>query len=164
MTPAVPRQRVIPMGGWITAGVIFLLGFLICNVVFIRENHAPVPVRIIVPVLFPALLSGYALLIAYVYGDARRRGMRYVMWTLLAIFLVNGIGIILYFILREPLMVYCSRCGAGGTAQPCILPALWSRRAALLPRRVTAPYSLGGLTAPGAEISCKAPPPMGYNP
>jgi len=33
-----------------------------------------------------------------------RRGMRYVMWTLLATFLFNGIGIILYFILREPLL------------------------------------------------------------
>jgi len=35
------------------------------------------------------------------------------MWTLLAIFLFNGIGVILYFILREPLQVYCSRCGTG---------------------------------------------------
>ena len=113
MTPVAPRKRVIPMGAWITAGVIFLLGFLICNIVFIRENHAPVPVRIIAPVIMPLFLAGYALLIGYVYGDARRRGMRYVMWTLLAIFLFNGIGIILYFILREPLMVYCSRCGAG---------------------------------------------------
>ena len=49
MTPAVPRQRVIPFGGWITAGIVFLLGFLFCNVIFIRENHAPVPVRIILP-------------------------------------------------------------------------------------------------------------------
>ena len=56
-------------------------------------------------------LAGNILLIGYVYGDARRRGMRYVMWTLLAIFLFNGIGIILYFILREPLLGYCSRCG-----------------------------------------------------
>ena len=124
----------------------------------------PVPVRIIVPVLFPLLLAGYALLIGYVYGDARRRGMRYVMWTLLAIFLFNGIGIILYFILREPLMVYCSRCGAGRTAQSRILPALRSGRAARLPRRVTARSSPAGLTAPGAEISCKTPPSMGYNP
>ncbi len=65
------------------------------------------------PVLVPLALAGYTVLIGYVYGDARRRGMRYVMWTLLAIFLVNGIGIILYFILREPLLAYCSRCGAG---------------------------------------------------
>ena len=64
-------------------------------------------------ILLPMILAGYALLMGYIYGDARRRGMRYVMWTLLAIFLFNGIGIILYFILREPLQVYCSRCGAG---------------------------------------------------
>ena len=29
----------------------------------------------------------YVLLIGYVYADAKRRGMRYVMWTLLAIFI-----------------------------------------------------------------------------
>ena len=74
----------------------------------------------------PLALAGYTLLVGYVYGDARRRGMRYVMWTLLAIFLANGIGIILYFILREPMLdvllpcgcgvqhgfAYCPRCGA----------------------------------------------------
>jgi Double zinc ribbon len=113
MMPAV-RQRVIPFGAWITASVLFLLGFLVLNLVFnIRENGAPVPVRVIVPILLPLVLAGYTLLVGYVYGDARRRGMRYVMWTLLAIFLTNGIGIILYFILREPLLAYCSRCGAG---------------------------------------------------
>jgi hypothetical protein len=52
------------------------------------------------------------LLIGYVYADAKRRGMRYVMWTLLAIFIPNAIGIILYFVLRDPLLVHCSHCGA----------------------------------------------------
>ena len=114
MTPVVPRTRVIPVGGWIAAGIVFLLGFLLLNIAFVRNPHnTPVALRIIVPVLAALLLAGYTLLIGYVNGDARRRGMRYVMWTLLAIFLANGIGIILYFILREPLQVYCSRCGSG---------------------------------------------------
>jgi RNA polymerase subunit RPABC4/transcription elongation factor Spt4 len=52
----------------------------------------------------------YALLIGYVNGDAKRRGMRYVMWTLLAIFIPNAIGIIVYFILREPVMKPCPNC------------------------------------------------------
>jgi len=112
MTPVPPRTQVIPFGGWITSGVIFVLGFMICSAAMIR-SHAPGFAKIVAPILVPALLAGYTLLIGYVYGDARRRGMRYVLWTLLAIFLFNGIGIILYFILREPLMVYCSRCGAG---------------------------------------------------
>jgi hypothetical protein len=54
------------------------------------------------------------LLIGYVYADARRRGMRYVMWTLLAIFVYGGIGFILYFVLRSPQMVQCPKCGAQG--------------------------------------------------
>lgn len=113
MMPAV-RQRVIPFGAWITASILFLLGFLVLNLVLnVRGNRAPLPARIIVPILLPLVLAGYTLLVGYVYGDARRRGMRYVMWTLLAIFLTNGIGIILYFILRDPLLAYCSRCGAG---------------------------------------------------
>ncbi|MFZ3218053.1 MAG: zinc ribbon domain-containing protein [Candidatus Acidiferrales bacterium] len=56
------------------------------------------------------LLAIYALLIGYVYADAKRRGMRYVMWTLLAIFIPDAIGIILYFVLREPPMKACPGC------------------------------------------------------
>ncbi len=47
----------------------------------------------------------------YVYGDAKRRGMRYVMWTLLAIFVPDLIGVIVYFILRSPLPKVCPGCG-----------------------------------------------------
>ena len=112
MTPIAHRQKVIPPGGWIAAGIVFLLGFFLLSLLAMTQ-HAPWPVRFIAPIVVPLMLAGYTLLIGYVYGDARRRGMRYVMWTLLAIFLANGIGIILYFILRDPLLVYCPRCGAG---------------------------------------------------
>ena len=62
-------------------------------------------------VFLPGAGAGfYVLLIGYVNGDARRRGMRYVMWTLLAMFIPNAIGIILYFILRDPLMKPCPGC------------------------------------------------------
>jgi hypothetical protein len=54
----------------------------------------------------------YVLLVGYISVDARRRGMRPVLWTLLAIFIPNAIGIILYFILREPLLRPCFKCGA----------------------------------------------------
>lgn len=58
-----------------------------------------------------AVLGVYVLLVGYVYGDARRRGMNHVLWTLLAIFIPNAIGIILYFILRDPVPVPCPACG-----------------------------------------------------
>ena len=56
------------------------------------------------------MLAIYVLLIGYVYGDARRRGMNQVMWTLLAIFIPSAVGVILYFILRDPVPVPCPSC------------------------------------------------------
>jgi len=111
MTPTAPRQRVIPFGGWLTSGIVFLVCFFTMSLIFFK--HSPVWLKFLLIIVAPLAMAGYSLLIGYVYGDARRRGMRYVMWTLLAIFLTNGIGIILYFILRDPLLVYCSRCGVG---------------------------------------------------
>jgi hypothetical protein len=63
-----------------------------------------------------APLAVYVLLIGYVYGDARRRAMNQVMWTLLAIFVPSAVGIILYFILRGGTPArkghaYCASCG-----------------------------------------------------
>jgi RNA polymerase subunit RPABC4/transcription elongation factor Spt4 len=113
MTPVIPRQRVIPSGGWLAAGIVSAVFGLLTSFVVTLASGMPWPLKLIIPILIPLMLGGYTLLVGYVYGDARRRGMRYVMWTLLAIFLANGIGIILYFILREPLLVYCPRCGAG---------------------------------------------------
>lgn len=60
-----------------------------------------------------AVLIPLVGLIGYVYGDAKRRNMRYMMWTLLAIFVPDFIGIVLYFILREPLPKPCPNCGKG---------------------------------------------------
>jgi RNA polymerase subunit RPABC4/transcription elongation factor Spt4 len=58
-----------------------------------------------------ALIIPFIGLIGYVYGDAKRRRMRYVMWTWLAILVPDAIGIILYFILRDPLPKPCLGCG-----------------------------------------------------
>jgi hypothetical protein len=52
----------------------------------------------------------WILLIGYVYADAKRRGMRYVLWTWLAALIPDAIGIILYFILRDALPRPCSGC------------------------------------------------------
>lgn len=60
----------------------------------------------LLPLFFLIIVPFYG----YIYADAKRRGMRYVMWTLLAIFVPDLIGIILYFILRDPLPAECAKC------------------------------------------------------
>lgn len=57
-----------------------------------------------------AFAGGFVLLIGYVYADAGRRGMNQLLWTLLAIFIPNAIGLILYFLLRQPRLLPCPTC------------------------------------------------------
>jgi len=112
MTPVSQRKQVIPLTAWVIASIILVAMFLLLNWLMLRDSSIPPAVRILLPIIPPLALAGWTLLIGYVYGDARRRGMRYVMWTLLAIFIPDGIGVILYFILRDPMPVYCSKCGS----------------------------------------------------
>ena len=82
-----------------------------------RHEHMhqwPLPGRLLFSVGISILFAAWVLLIGYINADARRRGMRYIMWTLLAIFVPNSIGIILYFVLRDPLLVRCPQCGTEG--------------------------------------------------
>jgi RNA polymerase subunit RPABC4/transcription elongation factor Spt4 len=60
-----------------------------------------------------ALIIGFLLLLfGYVNRDAKRRGMNSTLWTLLAIFVPYCIGLIIYFLMREPLPYNCPGCGA----------------------------------------------------
>lgn len=72
----------------------------------------PVVLRLLLGAMFALMFFGYGLLVAYVYGDARRRGMRHVLWTVIALAVPNGLGIIAYFLLREPRLQPCATCGA----------------------------------------------------
>ena len=109
------EMKVIPRGAWVIA-ILVLLGFPACiwffliprDEDFIYWSRWPL---VVFTVVMPLFLAIYVLLIGYVNGDARRRGMRHVMWTLLAAFIPNAIGVILYFILRDPLLRGCPGCG-----------------------------------------------------
>ena len=109
------EMRIIPWAAWLVA-ILAYLGFGIFFATFVLQQEPgpagwPVWVKILAAVCVPLPIAIYILVIGYVYGDAKRRGMRYVLWTLLAIFVPNAIGIILYFILRDPLLVPCRACG-----------------------------------------------------
>ncbi|HUU13417.1 MAG TPA: zinc ribbon domain-containing protein [Terriglobia bacterium] len=64
------------------------------------------------------LVLGFLILFyGYVYADAKRRGMNATLWTLLAIFVPYLIGVIAYFIMREPRPFDCPQCGATVSAR-----------------------------------------------
>ncbi len=77
-----------------------------------HDPHAPpYAVRVLLSVLLGVVLSIYFGLIGYVNQDAKRRDMGQVLWTLLVIFVPNGLGFLAYFLLRKPLIQYCQQCG-----------------------------------------------------
>jgi hypothetical protein len=94
----------------------------------------PPAAAVLMPILVFAFLFVLIMLCGYVYGDAKRRGMRYVMWTLLAIFVPDAIGIILYFILRDPLPSVCRTCGARVLVKHAFCPGCGSPARPLCPQ------------------------------
>ena len=77
------------------------------------DNHSTVGFGTMMGVGMGAIAAALILLAGYVYGDASRRGMPPIPWTALALLVPNGIGFVLYFLLRKPIVHPCSRCGHG---------------------------------------------------
>jgi RNA polymerase subunit RPABC4/transcription elongation factor Spt4 len=55
--------------------------------------------------------SAFLMFYGYIGADAKRRGMSPVLWVLVSLLVPYLIGIILYFIVREPLPLICPQCG-----------------------------------------------------
>lgn len=104
--------KLVARWAWIVAAIGFLVMQFVFNVVLAREHDAP-PAwgRILLGLLVGLVLTCYVLLIAYVNRDAGRRGMSRALWTTVCILVPNGLGIILYFILRQPVADACPQCG-----------------------------------------------------
>ena len=109
------EMNVIPRTAWAIAVIFYMVFVGLCWLVFIPRDEElsgwPRGALMLFTVVMPLFLATWVLLIGYVNVDARRRGMRHVLWTLLAIFVPNAIGIILYFIMRDRPMRACPKCG-----------------------------------------------------
>ncbi len=68
-------------------------------------------VGLVIVTLTMVLLSAIVLLYGYIGADAKRRGMSPVLWVLVALLVPYLIGVILYFVVREPLHLSCPQCG-----------------------------------------------------
>lgn len=100
---------------WIAVLIYLTAALLIVNFVLPHKPEReswPIAAQIAITVLAPLPGTILVLLIGYVYADSKRRGMRYVLWTFIAIFVPQGIGVILYFIMRDPLLSPCPTCGS----------------------------------------------------
>lgn len=114
MTRFRDELKVIPGLAWMIALALFACLSLFLVYVAIPQDPKlsrwPFGADLIFAASVSFILFVFVLLVGYVNGDARRRGMRRVLWTVIAIFVPNGIGIILYFFMREPVLETCPKC------------------------------------------------------
>jgi RNA polymerase subunit RPABC4/transcription elongation factor Spt4 len=104
--------KIVPVWAWVLAGICFVCAQIFFNVAL--AHHPGGPPAWARPLL--GLLAGiggacYLLIIGYINRDAKRRGMSSALWTIVAIVIPNALGILLYFVLRQPLHGDCPQCG-----------------------------------------------------
>ena len=105
--------KIVPWWAWALAAIPFVAAQWYFNLALVRNPHAPpVWARPLFGILAGVGSAAYLLLIAYVNRDSKRRGMSPVLWTLVAILVPNLLGILLYFVLRQPLVRTCPQCGS----------------------------------------------------
>ncbi len=105
---------------WVKGLAVFcFLAFQAVPVSVHYTDHFPPPVPALAAIgLFGGIaVAAVVLLFGYINRDAKRRGMNATLWTLLAIFVPNLFGAIIYFIVREPLRFDCPQCGATVSAR-----------------------------------------------
>ena len=127
MSRIVEELQVIPRAAWyLAAGVYLALATLIFTFVMPTDpdfRDWPLWGKVLLPYGAVLLVFVYILLVSYVYADAKRRGMRYVLWTFIAVLVPQAIGIILYFILRDPLPVTCPSCHSSALKSHTFCPS-----------------------------------------
>ena len=104
--------RIISPWAYLFAGFPFVVAF--GAVVFATlSGNPPFPLAgmVALAILGGTIVGCLILLIGYINVDAGRRGMSRLAWTLLAIFIPKALGIVLYFVLRKPLIATCPQCG-----------------------------------------------------
>jgi RNA polymerase subunit RPABC4/transcription elongation factor Spt4 len=104
--------KVVPAWAWVLAGIAFVAAQIFFNVVVARHTNAP-PAWARPLLGLAAGVAGvfWLLLIGYINRDAKRRGMSSLLWTVMAVIIPNALGIILFFLLRQPLQSACPQCG-----------------------------------------------------
>ena len=104
--------RVVPWWAWALGLVGFICAQWFFNIAVLRHPHAPPAwVRPIFGLLAGVGAVLLLALIGYISRDSKRRGMSPVLWTLVAILVPNLLGILLYFVLRQPVLRTCPQCG-----------------------------------------------------
>jgi double zinc ribbon protein len=106
-------ERLIPIWSIVVAAAAFVLvEYYFWLVLPQGRNHQPPPLgfRIYFNLSWGLLAALYFLMVGYVSKDAPRRAMSARFWIVICFVMPGGIGAVLYFLLRAPVVSRCPAC------------------------------------------------------
>ncbi len=112
--------QIIPIPAKVLAVLVFA-GTIALASCFLASLNTVGP-ELLIGLVCGSFFAGFILLSGYVYADAARRGMPPVPWTALALLVPNGIGFVLYFLLRTPMVHACPSCAYGVSQSAAFCP------------------------------------------
>ena len=108
--------RLIPLWSVALAIAAFtLVEYLMWVVVPAHRHHPPnlpLAFRLYINISLAAVAALYMLMVGYISRDAPRRSMSTPMWMVVCVVVPSGIGAVLYFLLRLPVLSLCPSCNA----------------------------------------------------
>ena len=112
--PVNEDARLIPVWSMVVASVAFIaVEYYFWAILPGQRHHPPAPIglRTYFNLSWGILAALYFLMVGYVSRDAPRRSMSTRFWMLICFVLPGGIGAVLYFLLRLPIISACPACG-----------------------------------------------------
>ncbi|QHN02267.1 zinc ribbon domain-containing protein [Granulicella sp. WH15] len=100
----------IPRWSIVLAVIGFGLMQYLFHYIMPHHKHELLPMRLLMGYSWGTLVASYVLLVGYVSRDVKLRKMPAGLWLLIVIVMPGGIGAVVYFLLRQPLLTRCPHC------------------------------------------------------
>ena len=101
---------VIPAWSVVLSVLVFGAVQYLFHVVMPHHKHELLPMRLLMGYSWGTAFASYVLLVGYVSRDVRRRNMPAGIWMLIVLLMPGGIGAVVYFLMRQPLLSRCPHC------------------------------------------------------
>ena len=100
----------LPVWSIVLAAVVFIAVQVLFHGVLPHHRHEMLPMRLLMGYSWGTAFASYVLLVGYVSRDVKRRRMSAGLWMLIVIVMPGGIGAVVYFLLRQPILTPCPHC------------------------------------------------------
>jgi hypothetical protein len=104
-------QKILPYWSVALAIAVFAAFQYLFHGLLPHDRHSLLPMRLLMGYSWGTIFGSYVLLVGYVSLDLKRRGMAARLWILVVLVMPVGIGAVIYFLLRQPLVASCAHCG-----------------------------------------------------